>query len=101
MAEIPPDDSLADHSAEAEIGRMRKCTVHLTDSAQRYADRHQLSSELARIELGPESLVGDIVSLETGKGPHDFLIMRRRWVIASDDKELEFTLDYPARTARP
>lgn len=80
---------------------MRKRTIRLTDSATRYAVRHHLEEELLKLELGAESLVGDIVSLETGERPHDFLIMRRRWVMTSGDCHLEFTLDHPVRTARP
>jgi hypothetical protein len=101
MAEIPPHDSPQDHNAEGETGRMCKCTIRLTDSALRYAVRHQLKDELTQLELGPESLVGDVVSLESGERPHDFIVQGRRWVIASEGKRLEFTLDHPARTARP
>src|SRR5262245_57211369 len=49
MAETPPDDSPTDHSDEAEAGTMRKSTVRLTDSALRYAQRHQLESELEKL----------------------------------------------------
>jgi hypothetical protein len=97
MAEAPPDDSPADHNGEAETGLMRKCTVRLTGSASRYAGRHQLESEFERLELGPECLAGDLVSLETQDRPHDFIILSRRWVISSDGKRLELTLDHPVR----
>ena len=80
---------------------MRKCTIRLTDSAERYAARHQLEEELVKLELGQESLVGDLVSLETRDRPHDFIITSRRWVISSEGRRLELTLDHPARRAPP
>ena len=79
---------------------MRKSIVRLTDSARRYVDRHQLVDELTKLDLDPKSVVGDLVSLETGDRPHDFVIASRRWVIASDGKRLELTLDHPARRGR-
>jgi hypothetical protein len=79
---------------------MRKSLVRLTDSARRYADRHQLVDELMKLDLDPRSLVGDLVSLETKDRPHDFIIASRRWVVAGDGKRLELTLDHPARRGR-
>jgi hypothetical protein len=79
---------------------MRKCTIRLTDSAQRYAMRHNLEEDLAKLELGRESLVGDIVSLETRDRPHDFIILGRRWAISSEGDRLELTLDHPVRKGR-
>ncbi|WP_119272717.1 hypothetical protein [Taklimakanibacter deserti] len=80
---------------------MRKCTIRLTDSAERYAARHQVEEELAKIELGPESLTGDLVSLETRDRPHDFIITSRRWVVSNESTRLELTLDHPVRRGRP
>jgi hypothetical protein len=79
---------------------MRKSTIRLTDSAERYAVRHNLEDDLAKLALGPESLVGDIVSLETRDRPHDFIILGRRWAIASEGHRLELTLDHPVRKGR-
>jgi hypothetical protein len=101
MAKAPPDDSPANDNSEDSAGLTRRCVIRLTDSALRYAERHQIKSEIERPGLGPGSLVGDLVSLETGERPHDFIIMGRRWVIASDGKRLELTLDHPARKGRP
>jgi|GEM_PF-3909068 len=80
---------------------MRKCTIRLTDSAERYAARHHLEEELTKIELGQESLVGDLVSLETRDRPHDFIIISRRWVISNESRRLELTLDHPPRRGPP
>ncbi|MGE4248273.1 MAG: hypothetical protein AB7F09_02720 [Parvibaculaceae bacterium] len=79
---------------------MRKSTIRLTDSALRYAQRHQLESELDRLALGADCLTGDLVSLETGERPHDFTILGRRWVVAGDGTRLELTLDHPVRRMR-
>jgi hypothetical protein len=80
---------------------MRKCVIRLTVSAQRYAVRHNLEEELAKLELDRRNLVGDIVSLETSDRPHDFIIIARRCIISSDSKRLELMLDHPARRTRP
>jgi hypothetical protein len=101
MAEIPPDDSPANHSRETEAGLMRGWRLRLTDSAHRYAARHQLKSDLERLALGADCLVGDFVSLETGERPHDFIVVSRRWVMCGDGAWLEITLDHPARRGRP
>lgn len=79
---------------------MRKCIIRLTDSARRYADRHQIVDELMKLDLDAKSLVGDLVSLESGDRPHDFIIASRRWVVASAEKRLELTLDHPVRRGR-
>lgn len=76
---------------------MRKCIIALTDSARRYADGHGIRAEVMKLDFDPEFLVGDIVSLEREEMPHDFMILRRRWVISGKGRQLEFTLDYPAR----
>jgi hypothetical protein len=94
MAEAPPDESPANHSEASLSG---KCTIRLTDSALRYARRHQLEGEFEKTELGAECLAGDIVSLETRDRPHDFIILSRRWVISSGGRRLELTLDHPVR----
>jgi hypothetical protein len=98
MAEPPPDDSPANLS---EAGAFGKCTVRLTDGALRYAERHQLLGEMERLELGPECRTGDLVSLETGDRPHDFILIARRWVISNEGRRLELTLDHPVRRTRP
>ncbi|MGE3876376.1 MAG: hypothetical protein AB7F74_25750 [Parvibaculaceae bacterium] len=76
---------------------MPKCTLRLTDSARRYAERHQIESELERLALGPECTAGDLVSLETRDRPHDFIILSRRWAMSGDGRRLELTLDHPVR----
>ena len=80
---------------------MRGCSLRLTESAHRYAVRHQLKSDIERLALGTDCLVGDFVSLETGDRPHDFIVVSRRWLMGSDGAWLEITLDHPARRARP
>jgi hypothetical protein len=79
---------------------MRKFIIRLTDSARRYADRHQIVDELMKLDLDAKSLVGDLVSLESGDRPHDFIIASRRWIVASEEKRLELTLDHPVRRGR-
>lgn len=76
---------------------MRSCIIMLTDSARRYADGHRIRTEVTKLDLGPGCLAGDVVSLEREEMPHDFVILRRRWVITGKDRQLELTLDYPAR----
>lgn len=80
---------------------MRHPLVSLTGSAGRYADKHQIRDELSALMLGPECLAGDTVSVETAERPHDFVILRRRWVITGKGRQLEITLDHPVRVARP
>ncbi len=77
---------------------MCKCIVRLTDSALRYAKRHRLENELEGLALGPRCAMGDLVSLETGDRPHDFIICRRRWVVSREGRRLELTLDNPVRS---
>jgi len=79
---------------------MRDPVVCLSSGAGRYADKHQIRGELIALNLGPDCRPGDIVSLETRARPHDFVILRRRWVISSAGQQLEITLDHPARTVR-
>jgi hypothetical protein len=76
---------------------MRKCVIALTDSAGRYADGHGIRAEMMKLDFDAECLSGDIVSLEREEMPHDFVILRRRWVISGKGRQLELTLDYPAR----
>jgi len=76
---------------------MHKGIIALTDSAGRYADGHRIRAEVTKLDLGPDCLAGDIVSLEREEMPHDFVVLRRRWVITSKGRQLELTLDYPAR----
>ncbi|QIG46907.1 hypothetical protein G5V57_03590 [Nordella sp. HKS 07] len=76
---------------------MRKCIIALTDSARRYADGHGIMKEVTKLGLDDDCLPGDIVSLEREEMPHDFVILRRRWVISGEGRRLELTLDYPAR----
>jgi len=80
---------------------MRNSVVCLTGGAGRYADKHQIRDELLALDLGPDCRQGDMVSLETKERPHDFVILRRRWIIGSAGQRLEITLDHPARSARP
>lgn len=76
---------------------MRKYIIALTDSAGRYADGHGIRGEVTKLGLDADCLQGDIVSLEREEMPHDFVILRRRWVINGQGRRLEITLDYPAR----
>lgn len=80
---------------------MRNTIVSLTGSAARYAEKHQIRDELMTLNIGQEGLSGDVVTLETHGRPHDFVILRRRWVIGSAGRQLEITLDHPPRTVRP
>ncbi|MGE0006237.1 MAG: hypothetical protein AB7S92_11640 [Parvibaculaceae bacterium] len=79
---------------------MRRCALRLTESALRYARRHRLEGEIERLGLGADCLTGDVVSIETGERPHDFVILARRWAVTSDGRRLELTLDHPARRPR-
>ena len=76
---------------------MRKTSITLTDSAGRYVERHGIRAEVTTLDLDPQCTIGDIVSLEREEMPHDFVVLRRRWVISHKGRELEITLDYPAR----
>lgn len=76
---------------------MRKCIIVLTDSAGRYADGHGIRAEVTKLDFDAECLAGDIVSLEREEMPHDFVILRRRWVVSGKGRHLELTLDHPAR----
>ena len=80
---------------------MRNSVVCLTGGAGRYADKHQIRDGLVALDLGSDCRAGDIVSLETKERPHDFVILRRRWIIGSAGQQLEITLDHPVRSARP
>ncbi len=79
---------------------MRNMVVCLTQSAQRYADKHQIRDDLRALELGTDCMPGDLVSVEIGMRPHDFIVLRRRWIIGGARRQLEVTLDHPARLAR-
>jgi hypothetical protein len=100
MAESPPVKSPEDHKDERGTGPMCNCVVRLTDSALRYAKRRRLESNLERLALGPECAAGDLVSLEMADRPHDFVILTRRWVVSSEGRHLELTLDHPVRQGR-
>lgn len=76
---------------------MHKSVIALTDSAGRYADGHRIRAEVIKLDLGPDCQAGDIVSLEREEMPHDFVVLRRRWVITGKGGRLELTLDHPAR----
>lgn len=76
---------------------MRKTIIALTDSAARYADRHGIRAEVTTLDLDAQCVAGDIISFEREEMPHDFVILRRRWVISGKRRELEITLDHPAR----
>lgn len=76
---------------------MRKTSIALTDSAGRYVERHGIRAEVITLDLDSQCTIGDIVSLEREEMPHDFVVLRRRWVISGKGRELEITLDYPAR----
>jgi hypothetical protein len=100
MAKAPRTDSLNDHNVGAGNGEMRNSVVCLTGGAGRYADKHQIRDELVALDLGPDCRPGDIVSLETRERPHDFVILRRRWIISGAGQQVEIVLDHPARLAR-
>ncbi len=80
---------------------MLSTVVSLTGSAQRHADKRQIRDEVSALGLGWDCLQGDIVSVEIGGRPHEFIIVRRRWVIGSAGRRLEITLDHPARAGAP
>lgn len=76
---------------------MRKCIIALTDSAGHYADARGIRAEVMKIDLEVDCLRGDFVSLEGTGAPHDFVVLRRRWVVSGEGRRLELTLDHPAR----
>jgi hypothetical protein len=90
MAKAPTGESERDHST----------VICLTQSAGRYADKHQIRDELMTLDLGPDCIPSDIVSVEIRERQHDFIVLRRRWIIGNSDRQLEITLDHPARALR-
>jgi hypothetical protein len=76
---------------------MRKTSIALTDSAGRYVERHGIRTEVMKLDLDSQCTPGDIISLEREEMPHDFVVLRRRWVMSGKGRELEITLDHPAR----
>lgn len=71
--------------------------IRLTASAQRYAEANGLETALMQAGLGVAAAAGDLVTLETAGGRHDFSVAQRRWVVSADATRLELTLDHPAR----
>jgi hypothetical protein len=100
MAKAPTGDSDEKHSAPGEEGEIRSTIVSLTQSAARYVDKYQIRDDLMELDLGTDCLPGDIVSVEIRERPHDFIILRRRWIITDASRLLEMTLDHPARPLR-
>jgi hypothetical protein len=90
MAKAPTGESERDHST----------VICLTQSAGRYADNHQIKNELMTLDLGTDCIPNDIISIEIQERPHDFIVLRRRWIIASAGRQLEITLDHPARAPK-
>jgi hypothetical protein len=90
MAKAPTGDSDEKHST----------VICLTQSAGRYVDKHQIRDELITLDLDTDCIPSDIVSIEVGERPHDFIVLRRRWIISSKGRQLEITLDHPARALR-
>ncbi|HEV2506896.1 MAG TPA: hypothetical protein VGV39_27745 [Mesorhizobium sp.] len=77
---------------------MSVASIVLTASAERHAEKHQLTTTLMSLRLPVSCMTEDLISLETGDaGRHDFSIIQRRWVVAGNGAELEITLDHPAR----
>lgn len=52
------------------------------------------------LDLRTDCAPGDIVSAEIAERPHDFIVLRRRWIIASAGRQLEIMLDHPARVIK-
>lgn len=65
--------------------------------AERYADRNGLVAALTAADLGPDCAKGDYISVRNESGRHDFVILRRSWVLEGNATRLEITLDHPAR----
>lgn len=73
--------------------------MNLTASAERHTRKHGIFDKLVGTRFSHRCLTGDLVSLENGGARHDFMIIRRRWIIGDGGTRLELTLDYPARSA--
>jgi hypothetical protein len=71
--------------------------IRLTASAQRYAKANGLETALTQPLLGAAVAAGDLVTLETASGRHDFSVAQRRWVVSAGETRLELTLDHPVR----
>jgi hypothetical protein len=56
-----------------------------------------LAEAVEALDLGADCAVGDLVSLTHAGTPHDFAIIRRRWINNEGGVRLELTLDHPAR----
>lgn len=69
----------------------------LTGSARLHAEKQQLDVSTYAGLLSPECQIGDIISVSPAGIQHDFVVLRRRWVIADAKRSLEITLDYPVR----
>jgi hypothetical protein len=68
--------------------------IHLTMSAARHARNSGLQPEIDMLAIGPDCMVGDLVTVSVKDTEATFTIIRRRW-IAGADTQLEITLDYP------
>jgi hypothetical protein len=71
--------------------------IALTAGAKHYAGRQAIAEAVEALDLGADCAVGDLVSLTHAGTPHDFAIIRRRWINNEGDVRLELTLDHPAR----
>lgn len=69
----------------------------LTGSARMYAGKLGLDAAIGALKLTPECQTGDVVSIASGAGSHDFAVLRRRWVVEGAAIRLEITLDHPVR----
>ena len=69
----------------------------LTATAERHATRHSLGAAIAAAPLGPDCRQGDVVSVLQDGERHDFVVLRRSWVIDAGAAHLELVLDHPAR----
>ncbi|WP_146126802.1 hypothetical protein [Labrys okinawensis] len=70
----------------------RSGSIVLTASAKAFADGAGIGKALLAVNLPPECVVGDWVTVSG----FDFAVLRRRWICVDDAASLEITLDHPA-----
>lgn len=69
----------------------------LTRSARLEAERAGIATRIDAVTLPDECATGDLVSLKEGTADHDFIVIRRRWIVTEEGATLELTLDHPPR----
>lgn len=72
----------------------------LTRSAHLEAERAGIAARLGQLILPDRCMTGDLISLKAGAADHDFIVIRRRWIVTEEGASLEITLDHPARPGR-